>query len=130
MSTEKIQLLEEFNQWVLFVQLLQQQNGEIWNMSLQDGKWTIQHLNFDEFNSKAKIYVKTISISELSEKAIFYREQISKQIKSLSDDEYMKTYIDGDGNPFNVTQYLKDFIWHDQHHINQMQNILGREVFS
>jgi hypothetical protein len=70
---------------------------------------TVQHLNFDEFNSKAKIHVKTISISE------------------LSDEEYLKTYIDGDGNPFYVTQYLKDFIWHDQHHINQMKNMLGRE---
>jgi hypothetical protein len=157
MSTEKIQLLEEFNQWVLFVQLLQQQKDDIWNISLQDGKWsireivshimlwdkfffeeaidkifnkstlTIQHINFDEFNSKAKIYGKTTDMSEISEKAIFYRVQIIKQIKSFTDKEYMETYIDADGKPFNVTQYLKDFIWHDQHHIIQMQNMLMKE---
>jgi hypothetical protein len=154
MSTEKNELLEEFNQWVLFVQFLQQQNDEIWNLHVEDGKWTIreivshimlwdkyfleeaidkifykstltvQHLNYDEFNSKAKIYGKTTNISEISEKAIFYREQIINQIKSLTVEEYMNTYIDADGKPFNVTQYLKDFILHDQHHINQIENML------
>jgi hypothetical protein len=139
--------------------MLQQQNHEIWNMNVEEGKWTIreivshimlwdkyfleeafekifnksdltvQHLNFDEFNSKAKIYVKTISITELSEKAIFYREQIIKQIITFRDDEYMKTYTDGDGKPFYVTQYLKDFIWHDQHHINQMKN-MNKELYA
>jgi hypothetical protein len=159
MSTEKIQLLEEFNQWVLFVQILQHQNDEIWNLSLEDGKWTIReivshimhwdkyfleeaiekifnnsmltvkHLNYDEFNSKAMIYGKTTNISEISEKAGFYREQIIKLIITFTDEEYTKTYIDGDGNPFYVTQYLKDFIWHDQHHINQMKNI-NKELFA
>ncbi|QGQ95458.1 DinB family protein [Paenibacillus psychroresistens] len=157
MPTEKNQLLEEFNQWVLFVQSLNNQSDEIWDLCLDEGKWSIRevvshimkwdkyfleeainkistkstvavkHIDFDEFNNKAKIYGKTTSIIEISEKAIFYRVQICNQIRSLTDEQYMGTYVDGDGNPFLVTQYLKDFIEHDQHHINQIKNIRSKK---
>jgi hypothetical protein len=97
MLTEKLQLLEEFNQWVVFVQLLKTQSDELWYLSLDEGKWsirevvshimnwdkyfleeainkittksivTVKHINFDEFNNKAKIYGKSTSISEIKE---------------------------------------------------------------
>ncbi len=151
MPIGKNEMLEEFNEWILFVDLLTHHEEELWNRNLQEGKWsireivshimlwdkyfleegidkiykkaplTLQHLDFDEFNNKAKVYGLMTSVQELSKQAVYYRDQIINHIKSFSDKEYLTTYMDGDGTPFTVTQYLKDFIGHDQHHMFQMK---------
>jgi len=85
---------------------------------------TLNHIDFDEFNKEAVIYAKTISIEELIEKSVFYRECIIADIRSMPEQLTNHNFIDGDGNIFNVTQYLKDFIWHDQHHLIPLKEYL------
>jgi uncharacterized damage-inducible protein DinB len=157
MPSEKPQLLEEFKQWILFVEALQQRDESVWNTPIAEGKWTIreivshillwdkyfldesinkisikssltnQDIDFNEFNYAAKIYGRITSIDALVEEAITYRGQIIKQIEAFSDDEYLNVYIDGDGSPFEVPQYLKDFIWHDQHHMVPINNLINAD---
>lgn len=81
-------------------------------------------MNFDEFNSKVIVYGRTITTRELIEKAIYYREKIIQDISALSEQMVYENYIDGDGNVFHIPQYMKDFIWHDQHHINPLKEHL------
>ncbi|MDP5275735.1 DinB family protein [Chengkuizengella axinellae] len=155
MSNEKKELLVKFNQWTKFVENLKDERDEIWNKPIAVGKWTIRevvshimlwdqifyeraidkianqvpltlkHTNFDEFNEQAKQYGRTTSVKTLSENSIFYRKKIIEQIETLSDENYNKVYTDKEGKAFHVTQYLKDFLWHDKHHMDQMKECLG-----
>lgn len=154
MSNELKELLNTFEEWITFAQSLQDQSQDIWKSSIEPGKWTIKdivchimlwdkyfydeaihkiatdkpvtlnHIDFDEFNKEAVIYAKTISIEELIEKSVFYRECIIADIRSMPEQLTNHNFIDGDGNIFNVTQYLKDFIWHDQHHLIPLKEYL------
>ncbi|MCD9025479.1 DinB family protein [Cohnella silvisoli] len=154
MSLEMQSLLEFFEEWISFTITLQELDEVVWESSIEPGKWairdiishimlwdkyfyeeavdriasdkqvTIKHLNFDDFNSKAIIYGRTISTDELIEKTLFYRKRIIGDIRNLSEEAINRDYKDGDGNVFNVTQYLKDFIWHDQHHMNPLKEYL------
>ncbi|WP_438351589.1 DinB family protein [Paenibacillus sp. FA6] len=154
MSIEMEDLIRSFEEWVLFSSNLKDLNEEVWDSSIEQGKWTIRsiishimlwdkyfyeeaiekiasgkqvtlkHLNFDDFNGKAIIYGSTITTCELIEQALWYRKKIIEDIRALSDEEIERNYIDEDGNIFNIPQYLKDFIWHDQHHMNPLKEYL------
>lgn len=156
MTAEIKELLQSFKEWINFVQSLQGISEEIWNSSMEPGKWTIKdivchimlwdnyfydeaihkiaageaitlkHINFDEFNGKAMEYAKKITTEDLIEKTIAYREKLVADIESLSEEAINQNYIDGDGNVFHVPQYLKDFIWHDQHHMTPMAKYLNQ----
>lgn len=152
---EKAELLASFQDWIHFLGKRQEQSEHVWNEPVAPGKWslravvshimlwdkyfydyaidkirkqeplTLKHTDYDEFNKNAQSYGEQISIEELVRQSISYREQIIAVIQSLSDDLYEKEYVDGDGHPFFVAQYLKDFIWHDQHHIVQLEKKNG-----
>lgn len=148
----KEELLQQFRQWVAFVQSLETAD-ERWNIQLGDGKWsvrevvshialwdkyfleeaidpihnsvplTVKHLDYDAFNENAKQYGKRTSPSDLSEQAISYRLQIIQRIEGFSQSVYEGRYVDADGHPFVLEQYLKDFLWHDNHHMDQMRSL-------
>lgn len=155
MSYEMDDLIKSFEEWISFTSYLKELNEEVWDSSIEQGKWTIRsiishimlwdkyfyeeafknitsdkkvtlkHLNFDDFNNKAIIYGRTITTNELYEKTIFYRKKIIEDIRTLSEEVINRNYIDEDGNVFNIPQYLKDFIWHDQHHMNPLKEYLN-----
>ena len=134
---------------------MQNLNEEVWDSSIEAGKWTIRdiishimlwdkyfyeeaidkivsdkpvtviHLNYDDFNSKSITYGRSITTAVLIEETIFHRQRIIKAIRAMSDEMISRNYIDGDGNIFNVLQYLKDFIGHDQHHMVPLRGYLG-----
>lgn len=148
--SSKSSLLEQFHQWIAFVQSLEHAE-ESWDVQLGEGKWsvrevvchimlwdryfleeaieplskqvplTVKHLDYDIFNENAKQVGRNTSPKQLSEQAVKYRTKIMERIQSLSDDEYVRIYVDADGHPFQLEQYLKDFIWHDGHHMDQMK---------
>ncbi|MDN4071327.1 DinB family protein [Paenibacillus vini] len=153
MSNEVKELLITFEEWIQFVQSLQDQSEEFWHSSIEAGKWTtkdivchimlwdkffyeeaihkiasgksitLKHTDYDEFNNKAVVYAKTITISELVGETVSYRDKIGSAIRVMPEEIINQNFKDGDGNDFNVTQYLKDFIWHDQHHMNQITSL-------
>lgn len=125
-----------------------------WESSLEPGKWSIKsivshmmwwdryfyeeaihkiaigepitlvHRDFDEFNRDAAEYAKTVPAVSLLDDAIHYRKKIIEDIQAMSEEQTVHPYTDGDGNKFQVTLYLKDFIWHDQHHMIPLQKYL------
>lgn len=152
---EKAELLASFQDWIHFMRKRREQSDSVWDVPLSPGKWslravvshimlwdkyfydhaidkvrnqeplTLKHTDYDEFNKNAQSYSEQVSVEELIRQSIFYREQIIAAIQSLSDELYEKEYVDGDGHPFFVAQYLKDFIWHDQHHMAQVEKKNG-----
>jgi hypothetical protein len=154
MSIELDDLLLTFEEWISFTRSIQNLNEEVWDSSIEVGKWTIRdiishimqwdkyfyeeaivkiladqpltliHLDYDDFNSKAITYGRTIRTDELIENAILSRKRIIDCIRTLSDEAIGRNYVDGDGNIFIIPQYLKDFIWHDQHHMVQLKEYL------
>jgi len=82
---------------------------------------------WEHVTNGAIAYAQTISTGELVDKSVFYRNCILDRIRSLSEEAVDRDYIDGDGNVFNIVQYLRDFIWHDRHHMTQLKERLGLE---
>jgi GNAT superfamily N-acetyltransferase len=157
-ETSKEQLLHEFGEWTVFVIDLAKYGERFWNRSLGAGKWsvrqvvahilrwdnyfyeeaiakvsdaaplTVKHLDYDTFNELAKAHGKNTSVAELCDQAVESRMRIMKAIASLTDEQYGATCTDADGHPFEVEQYMKDFIWHDQHHIQPIQKLLHSRI--
>lgn len=144
---EKSRLLEEFNEWISFVSEIREMD---WQITIAEGKWSVQdivshillwdkyffeaaispilnntpltltHMDFEQFNQDAIEYGKTKTKEELIKMTIQYRNMILESIEGFEDDKFTKEYADGN---FTVISYLRDFIWHDQHHIRQIDEL-------
>lgn len=153
-TDEKKQLLRTFGEWNTFVTDLDKYGDRFWDQSVEPGKWsvrevvahilrwdhyfyeeaivkvnaglplTVKHLDYDVFNEKSKIYGKAAAKADLASEAVHSRNLIIETIVNLTDEQYDAAYVDADGRPFEVTQYLKDFIWHDRHHMLQIRRLL------
>lgn len=151
MNKEMEHLLQAFEEWTLFLKTMNHLEEKVWNSSMEKGKWTIKsivshmmlwdryfykeaiekialnqqitlkHLDFDEFNRKAVDYANRTETSEIIEKAITYRHKIMNDIRGLSEEQLHQRYLDAEGNVFYIPQYLKDFIWHDEHHMEPLK---------
>lgn len=66
----------------------------------------------------------TIAIYELAKLAKEYRKCIINSIQVQPAEKFTRQYKDAQGNNnFVIENYLKDFIWHDQHHMKQIAEI-------
>lgn len=154
---EKERLIENYSEWITFVSVLEEQNEQVWNHPIAEGKWavrdvvshimkwdeyflneaivkvsrgeelTVKHLDYDAFNKQSKRYGRSCSIQELSQQAKSMRQNIVDHIQSWSDKQYTKEYVDADGHPFQPAVFMQDFIWHDQHHMNQIKPLLENQ---
>ncbi|OAB47029.1 DinB family protein [Paenibacillus antarcticus] len=149
------QLLEQFSEWIGCIMKLNEYDEDVWNEEIAERKWTLReivshmmlwdkyffetaiekiykeekltiiHQDFDEFNDNAKEYGKRTNIKQLIEQSMNIREQIIQHIRKLSEEAYLASYLDS-GEPFHIPQYLQDFIWHDQHHMGQLNDFIAR----
>lgn len=149
---EKERLLAEFGGFLHFLSEIADMD---WNQPLGPGKWSIQecishilfwdryflegaiepitygtpltvkHVDFDIYNDKAAGYARSRTKEEIFAETKQCRERILECIASHKDNMFAKEYIDGDGKPFAVRNYLKDFIWHDNHHKEQIRSLLS-----
>lgn len=154
MNDEIKALMEQFKEWIPFVQSLRGISEKAWDASLEPGKWCVKDIvshimmwdkyfyeeaitkiasdqtvalelsNFEDFNRQAASYGKTLTTDELLDQAIEYREKIAATIENLPDSALAKDYPGTDGNAFQFSSYLKDFIWHDQHHMAQIKELV------
>jgi uncharacterized damage-inducible protein DinB len=145
-------LLKQFEEWNDFVIRIRDAD---WNVPLGEGKWriydvvshimfwdqhffdeaierisngrelTLKHLDYDQFNREAVEKGKNLTKEQLIELTVKYRNAILDTIKSMSEDQRSKTYTDADGNDFSIATYLRDFIWHDRHHMRQMEKVIN-----
>jgi len=58
---------------------------------------------------------------EIINLSLQFRNAIVDEINSQDTYKFEKEYIDGEGNKFIIETYLRDFIWHDQHHMKQIE---------
>ena len=82
---------------------------------------TVQHLDFNEFNKNAVDFAKSKEKQEIIDMTIHYRGKIISHLGHISEEDFPKEHIDGDGNIFSVYNYLMGFIPHDKKHINQLK---------
>ena len=92
-------------------------------ISGEEKQLQIQHLDFDIFNEAAREHAHTISIEELVQETLHYREQIIRALHELPAEDWTKEYRGLDGGPFTVQSYVEDFIWHDRHHMKQLEDM-------
>lgn len=147
---EKEILLKEFGSWLDFVKQIDE---SIWDKPLGEGKWavcdvvshillwdkyfyeeaikpiveekpvTVEHLDFELFNQEAREFAKTKTNQELAKLAKEYRKCIINSIQEQPAEKFTRQNKDAQGNNFVIKNYLKDFIWHDQHHMKQIAEI-------
>lgn len=152
--SEKLQLLNEYSEWMGRVREFAEQDEAYWNCPISEGKWTVRdvvchimrwdeyfyeeaiakistgasltvkHLDYDQFNDEARRYAKTLSTEALVDQTIIARERLVRAIEALPETAYDQRYTDGDGHPFEVAQFMRDFIWHDKHHLAQLDEVL------
>jgi uncharacterized damage-inducible protein DinB len=145
----KDELLKEFGKWINYLESIDTLN---WNKPFEEDKWTIHdvvshiyrwdkyfleeaivpitrdepltlnQLNFDEFNHKSIEIGKTQTKAEIINLSLRYRKAILDEIRKHDRSKFTREYIYGDGNKFVVDTYLRDFIWHDRHHIKQIED--------
>lgn len=145
----KEELINEFYEWINFISSIENLN---WSAPLGEGKWrihdvvshiylwdkyfleeaihpittecplTLKHQDFDEFNNKAVEIGKGQTKQEIINFSLYYRNAIINEIKGQEDSKFNKEYKDGDGNGFIIETYLRDFIWHDRHHMKQIED--------
>lgn len=158
MTDEMNELMSSFEEWIPFVSSLNHLSDDIWTSSIESGKWsvkdivchimlwdkyfyeeaiqkiinneplTLKHLDYDDFNKNAVVYGQTITATELIEMAVAIRREIIEAIRSMSEATIAHHFVDADGNIFNVNQYVKDFIWHDQHHMKPLKEYFEANV--
>ncbi|MBW4840580.1 MAG: DinB family protein [Paenibacillaceae bacterium] len=139
----KNELLNQFREWTSYVRDLESLD---WTKPLNEGKWSVhglvshlmmwdkyfweraiqpisqdqplslQELDFDEFNREAVEFGHSKSKSELIELAVYYRRLILEAIEGMDEAKLNQTY-----GEFTIESYLRDFIWHDQHHRSQIE---------
>ncbi|WP_051250761.1 GNAT family N-acetyltransferase [Paenibacillus harenae] len=154
MTDERAALLRDFGEWLHFVTDLGRYGDWLWNQSIAAGKWsvrevvghilkwdeyflegavakvgigqslTLKHIDYDEFNREAAAYGKEAASGELVNQAVRMRTMIISELSGLTEEQYTAAYKDADGNLFEAAQYIKDFIWHDRHHIGQIRSLL------
>lgn len=147
--------LKAFNEWTLFVQSLRDYAETVWESSIKEGKWsmkslvshmmmwdkyfyeeaiekialqgelTVKHQKYKVFNNNAIEYGKTVTTHDLIDQAIEYRKKIINTINNLTSEEIERQYVDGDGKLFKIEKYIKDFLYHDKHHIKQLKEYLS-----
>ncbi|MFB9330302.1 DinB family protein [Paenibacillus aurantiacus] len=87
---------------------------------------TVRHLDYDAFNQDAVTFAATRSPKVILDLAIRFRSEIIRQLTMLGEERAARLYVDADGHPFEVKQYVTDFIAHDAHHMAQIRRFLGR----
>lgn len=85
---------------------------------------TSKDLDFEVFNAGAAEYAEAVTGRQAAEDCIHYRKALVDAIAAMEDERIERPFPDGDGRPFTVRGYMKDFIGHDRHHARQLDKWL------
>ncbi|BBI30912.1 DinB family protein [Cohnella abietis] len=94
---------------------MQQENAIITSSDLID---------VESFNQKSTQIAKERAGSELFDLVIETREQFIQKLNQISEQSLRHPFVDADGATFVIFDFVVGLIEHDQHHINQIENLL------
>jgi len=154
MAKANAEMVQEYNDFTGFIDSLCKLEDTYWDTPIAEGKWTVKdivchimlwdkyfyeeaisriklnealtlkNLDFNKFNANAIQYAKSRTKQEICTEFVEHRSNIISAISGLSDEDYLRTYVDGDGEKFSIRSYLQDFIPHDKHHKKQVEEFI------
>ncbi|WP_308639230.1 DinB family protein [Paenibacillus silvisoli] len=86
---------------------------------------TLVDTEFNAFNREAAAYAESISQQQLLDECAAVREELFDLLTALSEDKWTASYFDADGRPFAIEEYLKDFVSHDRHHLEEIDRFIA-----
>jgi DinB superfamily len=144
---------ESFKVWLKELELI---NEEEWLQPLEYGKWSIaaniSHIikwdqyslreilpyvsegaelspfpDFQHFNGEAEEYAHyVINQEDLIDEGIKTRDEMIRYVKSLSENDFGQAFKVGDQS-FTLEELFEDFIGHDKHHQEQIEEVVSAE---
>lgn len=150
----KLDLIADMKGIISFAESLRQLDAKQWILPISEGKWairdiishialwdqyfyneavhqiaineplTLKHMNFEAFNQGAIEYASTRMKEQLIDELVQHRSHIIHDLELIPEEAYTTVYPDGEGHPFQINEYIPDFVSHDQHHIKQINHFL------
>ena len=149
----KDQWIADFHEWIPFAESLKSLDEQTWSTPIGKGKWcvrdivshivrwdeyfleeallpilngvplTVRQLDFDAFNAEAAEWGRAYGRQELLQEAIQTRTRVLKTLQRIPESDYAREYPAPD-HQFVIQTYIEDFIWHDQHHMEQIKRYI------
>jgi hypothetical protein len=146
--------LNEFREFIDWVIKLDYYNETVWRGPIAEGKWCMQEIishmmlwdklfleeaiqkianhepltyknrSFASFNASARVFGMTQTKAEVIEQAIAYRSKLIACLEQIPEADYDKAFTDGEDKPFQIAEYIEDFVGHDRHHASQIHQYL------
>ncbi|MCA1061723.1 DinB family protein [Rossellomorea aquimaris] len=153
---KKEQIIDHHESFKVWLNELKQISEEEWIQPMEEGKWSIaanvSHIikwdqyslreilphakegvelipfpDFQEFNGAAEEYAHRVANQEgLIEEGVQTRDELITYVKGLSDDDFRQAFKVGDQS-FTLEEFFEDFIGHDKHHQEQIEEVVSAE---
>jgi hypothetical protein len=153
---QKDQIIDHHESFKVWLEELKLINEQEWLKPMEEGKWSIaanvSHMikwdqyslreilpivsegaelppfpDFQEFNSEAEEYAHgVVKQRALIQEGIKTRDEIITYVKSLSEDDFGQAFKVGDQS-FTLEEFFEDFIGHDKHHQEQIEEVVSSE---
>lgn len=153
----KEKLVRSMEKWISFAESLRGLDERVWTMAIGEGKWavrdivshmmlwdryymetavskvrrdeplTLANFDFEGFNRDAAVYGRAKSRDELLDEAVQVRREIVEHLRAIPEEHYSAVHAAVDCK-FVITEYIADFAWHDDHHMNQIASLSAVHV--
>ena len=144
---------ESFKMWLNELKLI---NEEEWFRPMDENQWSIaanvSHIikwdqyslreilphasegaelspfpEFQRFNGEAEEYAhRVVNQEDLIEEGLKTRDSMLTYVNNLSEDDFQQSFKVGDQS-FTLEEFFEDFIGHDKHHQEQIEEVVSAE---
>lgn len=87
----------------------------------------LEDIPFEPFNERAAEKGRNMAFTEIIQHATTERRKIHDHLQALDDKEWTGEFTIG-GQPMTILQYFADFVWHDNHHMEQIESVRHTSV--
>jgi len=150
----KQELIGSMSELISSVESLRQLDEQKWESPIAEGKWAIRdiishialwdeyfynqaihrivtsesidlpQLDFETFNQDAITYAAAKTQDQLINQVIRHRNEILQALQQVPTEAFDTSYPTLQGTSFLLTEYVDDFVGHDQHHLRQIDSFL------
>ncbi|MFC4410238.1 DinB family protein [Chungangia koreensis] len=87
----------------------------------------LEDIPFEPFNESAAAEGRKLIFVEVIRHAKEERQKIKDQLQAIEEVDWTKEFKIGD-YPMTILQYFADFVWHDNHHKEQIESVRHTSV--